>query len=72
MNARLRVQILRADIAARDAAVDALLRFENHERAVAQSAATLAGRRAELPEREGPSLRGVADAFNRMFARPVQ
>lgn len=67
MSAQLRANLLPPDMAARDAAADALLRFENHERAMRQSAATVAGQRAELEPRAPLSLKAVGDTFDRMF-----
>lgn len=66
MNARLVVNILRDQDAA-DRAADAMLSLENRERYLAQSAATIAGHPAPLPEREPLSMDGVRADFDRMF-----
>lgn len=62
-----RADLFAPDVAHRDALFDALLRFENHKRYQAQSAATVAGRPAPLPERAPLSLVGVQADFDRMF-----
>ena len=68
MNARVqRVPILSPEQAQMDAHVDLMLRLENHERSVAQSAATVAGRRAEIPARAPLSLFNVGDVFAQQF-----
>lgn len=64
MNARLRLDILRANVAEMDARVDALLRFELRDRYVAQSAATTAGSVAAYPAERRKAVGGV---FRKVF-----
>lgn len=66
MNARLVVNVLR-DRDAADRAADAMLSLENRERYLAQSAATVAGHPAPLPERAALSPTGGRADFDRMF-----